>query len=86
MNTFHIAPQDTLAAEAAISVIAIMAKEGNGVFVAVRGQQDEDGDASVYCVTEAPHDCTELGGNTEYMWSYVSAAKWLGAYRIEFPV
>ena len=75
MNTFHIAPQDTLAAEAAIDVIAIMTKEGNGVFVAVRGQEDR-----VYAVCEAPEDCTELGGNTEYMWSYVPAAKWLGAY------
>lgn len=86
MNTFHIKPSDSLAAEAAISVIAIMAKEGNGVFVAVRGQTTEDGDASVYSVTEAPHDCTELGGRTEYMWSYVSAAKWLGAYRKLNPV
>lgn len=86
MNTFHIKPSDILAPEAAISVIAIMAKEGNGVFVAVRGQTTDDGDASVYCVTEAPANCTELGGNTEYMWSYVSAAKWLGAYRKLNPV
>lgn len=86
MNTFHISPSDSLAAEAVDQVIRMMAKEGNGVFVAIRGQTTEDGDAYVYSITEAPENCTELGGNTEYMWSYVSAAKWLGAYRKLNPV
>lgn len=86
MNTFHIAPSDSLAAEAVNQVIHVMAKNGNGMFIAIRGQTTEDGDASVYSVTEAPHDCTELGGRTEYMWGYVSAAKWLGAYRKLNPV
>lgn len=86
MNTFHISPSDSLAAEAVNEVIALLSHQGNGVFVAVRGQTTEDGDAYVYCVTEAPHDCTELGGRTEYMWSYVSAAKWLGQYRKLNPV
>lgn len=86
MNTFHITPSDSLAAEAVSQVIRTMAEQGNGVFVAVRGQTTEDGDAYVYSVTEAPHDCTELGGRTEYMWSYVPAAKWLGQYRKLNPV
>lgn len=85
MNTFHISPSDSLAAEAVNEVIALMAKEGNGVFVAVRGTE-QAGTEYVYSVTEAPADCTELGGRTEYMWGYVSAAKWLGAYRKLNPV
>ena len=86
MNTFHITPSDSLAAEAVSQVINLMAKQGNEVFIAVRGQTMEDGDAYVYSVTEAPEDCTERGGRTQYMWSYVLAAKWLGAYKQLNPV
>lgn len=86
MNTFHIAPSDSLAAEAVSQVIKLMAKQGNGVLIAVRGSSCHGHDDYLYAVCEAPVDCTELGGRTEYMWSYVSAAKWLGQYRKLNPV
>jgi len=80
MNTFHISPSDALALEAAVSVIALMAKEGNGVLIAVRGESVYDTDR-VYAVGVAPSDCRENGGRTDYLWDYVPAAKWLGEFR-----
>lgn len=91
MNTFHIAPGDDLAPEAAVSVIALMARHGNGVLIAVRGEsvydhKDEDLLVvvyvdRVYAVCEAPADCRENGGRTDYGWDYVPAATWLGAHK-----
>lgn len=90
MNTFHVTPNDPLASAAVSSVIAIMAKEGNGVLIAVRGQtihwDTEDSEDMLYTVCEAPEDCRENGGNTDYMWAYVPAAKWLGKYRKLNPI
>lgn len=89
MNTFHISPSDALALEAAVSVIALMAKEGNGVLIAVRGESVYDQGVQeevvytdrVYAVGVAPSDCRENGGRTDYLWDYVPAAKWLGEFR-----
>jgi hypothetical protein len=91
MSTFHIAPSDALALEAAVSVIALMAKHGNDLLVAIRGESvydHEDGDLlkcvytdRVYAVCAAPEDCRENGGRTDYLWDYVPAAKWLGAHK-----
>ena len=90
MNTFHISPSDALAQVAAIEVIDLMAKRGNGVLIAVRGQTihwaTEDNEDMLYTVCEAPEDCTENGGNTDYIWTYVPAAKWLGKYRKLHPI
>lgn len=81
MNTFHIAPGDDLAPEAAVSVIALMAASGNGILVAVRGQTLDGNEDRLYTVCEAPHDCRENGGSRDYLWDYVPAATWLGAHK-----
>ena len=81
MNTFHISPSDVLAPEAAVSVIALMAKEGNGILVAIRGSSCHGHDDYLYSVGEAPDDCRENGGRTDYIWDYVPAARWLGAHK-----
>jgi len=90
MNTFHITPNDALADVAVGHVIKLMAQKGNGVFIAVRGQTihwaTEDSEEMLYVVCEAPADCTELGGRTDYVWGYVPAAKWLGAYKKLNPI
>lgn len=95
MNTFHIQPGAVLAPEAVISVIELIAKHGNDVLVAIRGESvydHEDEDLlkcvytdRVYAVTEAPHDCRENGGDTDYLWEYVSASDWLAEHRRHYP-
>ena len=89
MNTFHVLPSDALAPEAAVTVIDLMAKYGNGILVAVRGEAVYDQGVQeevvytdrVYAVGVAPADCRENGGRTDYIWDYVPAARWLGAHK-----
>jgi hypothetical protein len=87
MNTFHVSPCSYLATEAAPEVRKILEEKGN-VLVAIQGATafaytEEDGQEvyqdQLYSVCEAPADCTENGGQTEYMWQYVSAKEWLDA-------
>ena len=54
MNTFHIAPSDDLAPEAADGVIALMAKHGNDILVAIRGATLGEQGEYLYSVSEAP--------------------------------
>lgn len=81
MNTFHINPSRNfdLACQAEEQVVSLMVKHGNGVHIAVRGASCEGTDDYLYGVYEAPHDL----GRTEYVWTYVPAAHWLGQLRCE---
>lgn len=89
MNSFHVSPNTTLANDALPRVVELMAKHGNHILIAVRGQTlyehlGIDGDPvhtdRLYVVTLAPSDCRENGGSRDYLWEYVPATKWLRHY------
>lgn len=90
MNSFHVLPNTSLANDALPRVVELMAKHGNHILIAVRGQSvfshtnDEGHEVytdRLYAVTMAPTDCRENGGARDYVWGYVPATKWLRQYR-----
>lgn len=79
MNTFHINASDALAV-AAVGLVQQLANRDPDCWVAVRGQVVNDGEEQLYTVCQAPADCRELGGRTDYVWSYVPAKEWLAEF------
>ena len=75
MNTYHIDPSSSLAAEAAIEVRAFDAD----TLIAVRGQTfcrgDGDVEEIVYTVYACPQDDT-----SGYCWTYVRAGDWMAEF------
>lgn len=78
MNTYHIDPRSSLAAEAAQAVRAFDAD----TLIAVRGQDfdygDGDGDIveTVYTVSACPNQDDTSG----YCWTYVRAGDWMAEF------
>lgn len=70
MNTYHIAPNSSLAAEAAEEVRAFEAD----TLIAVRGQTFGD-EETVYTVSACPQDDT-----SGYCWTYVRAGDWMAEF------
>lgn len=71
MNTFHIEPTDTLAAEAAEEVRSF----STDTLIAVRGCTFDDMD-TVYTVSACPNQ----DDISSYIWTYVRAGDWIAEF------
>lgn len=72
MNTFHISPKSSLAADAAAEVRTFSPE----TLIAIRGEEIEGCGEILYTVSA----CPDQDEPWRYAWEYVRAGEWLAAY------
>jgi hypothetical protein len=76
MNTYHISPKSSLAAEAAELVRAFDAE----TLIAVRGQDFDYGDGDIVETVYAVSACPNQDDTSGYCWTYVRAGDWMAEF------